>query len=216
MSDSLAADFKVYSDCRSGRQKPLESFFLLLLLRLRGLNACVQRQGAERLVHHIHRRLASPSLGRGSPAQRRVRPLGVVKTDSVSDQAPGGRAPPSTDDPPAHRPDPRDKNPAPRSTPRSSPSAPPKTSGACCSSASLHQLDEYTLSTCPIFRGRLTSEWTGRAGRTPSAQAFGGGPGQHRGIEASPSAGRAVNSCGHGQRLPRSTGCARRPRRVRL
>ena len=35
--------------------------------------ACGDRgQGAERLVHHIHRRLAAVCLGRGSPVQRRI------------------------------------------------------------------------------------------------------------------------------------------------
>ena len=51
---------KVYSDLRSGRQYSLESLFLLLLLRLWRCG-----QGAERLVHHIHRRLASVGFGRG-------------------------------------------------------------------------------------------------------------------------------------------------------
>ena len=74
----------MYSGCFSGRQDPLESIFLLLLLRLWGCG-----QGAERLVHHIHRRLAAVCLGRGSPVLRQVRPLEVVKADPITDQAPG-------------------------------------------------------------------------------------------------------------------------------
>ena len=77
----------MYSGCFSGRQNPLESIFLLLLLRLWGCG-----QGAERLVHHIHRRLAAVCLDWGSPVQRRVRPLEVVKADPITDQAPGGEA----------------------------------------------------------------------------------------------------------------------------
>ncbi len=83
---------KVYSGYRSGRQDPFHAIFLLLLLRLWGLNACVQGQGAERLVHHIHGRVAAVCLGRGSPVQRRVRPLEVVKADPITGQAPGGVA----------------------------------------------------------------------------------------------------------------------------
>ena len=75
---------KVYSGCFSSRQNPLELIFLLLLLRLWGCG-----QGAERLVHHIHRRLAAVCLGRGPPGQRCVRPLEVVKADPITDQAPG-------------------------------------------------------------------------------------------------------------------------------
>ena len=70
-----------------GRQNPLESIFLLLLLRL-----WVCGQGAKRLVHHIHRRVASVGLGRRPPAQRRVRPDGVVEGDPLADDAPGGEA----------------------------------------------------------------------------------------------------------------------------
>ena len=76
---------KVYSGCFSGRQNPLESILLLLRLWRCG-------QGAERLVHHIHRRVASVCLGRRPPAQRRVRPLGVVEADPLADHAPGGEA----------------------------------------------------------------------------------------------------------------------------
>ena len=47
----------MYSGCFSGRQNLLETIFLLLL-RLWGCG-----QGAERLVHHIHRR---PVTGRDS------------------------------------------------------------------------------------------------------------------------------------------------------
>ena len=78
---------KVYSGCFSGRQDPFHAIFLLLLLRLWGCG-----QGAKRLVHHIHRRLAAVCLGRGSPVQRCVRPLEVVKADPITDQAPGGVA----------------------------------------------------------------------------------------------------------------------------
>ena len=39
---------------------------------------------------HLHRRSASPSLGRGSPVQRRVRPLGVVQPSA---RAPTGPSP---------------------------------------------------------------------------------------------------------------------------
>ena len=48
--------------------------------------------------------------------------------------------------------DPREVPPA-----QPSPSALPKTSVACCSSAFLRQTVEYTLTTCPIFRGHLSS-----------------------------------------------------------
>ena len=73
----------MYAGCFSGRQNPFQTIFLLLL-RLWGCG-----QGAERLVHHIHRRLAAVCLGRGSPVQRRVWPLKVVKADPITDQAPG-------------------------------------------------------------------------------------------------------------------------------
>ena len=74
----------MYSGCFSGRQNSFQTIFLLLL-RLWGCG-----QGAKRLVHHIHRRLAAVCLGRGSPVQRRVRPLEVVEADPITDQAPGG------------------------------------------------------------------------------------------------------------------------------
>ena len=46
----------MYSGCSSGRQNPFRTIFLLLL-RLWGCG-----QGAERLVHHIHRRLAETEV----------------------------------------------------------------------------------------------------------------------------------------------------------
>ena len=70
----------MYSGCFSGRQNPFQTIFLLLLSRLWGCG-----QGAERLVHHIHRRLAAVCLVRGSPVQRCVRPLEVVKAEAPSD-----------------------------------------------------------------------------------------------------------------------------------
>ena len=41
---------------------------------------------------HPHRRPVPVCLGRGSPTQRRVRSLGVVRADPVTDQAPGRQA----------------------------------------------------------------------------------------------------------------------------
>ena len=57
---------------RQGRQSPLETIFLLLLLRPWGCG-----QGAKRLVHHIHRRVVTVCLGRGVVRRRGPTPIGT-------------------------------------------------------------------------------------------------------------------------------------------
>ena len=80
----LGGLFKVYSDCHSYRQD--------LFLNRSSCHcrcACGGVGQARRLVHPIHRRVASVGLGWGFPIEGEVGPFGVVEADPLVDEAPG-------------------------------------------------------------------------------------------------------------------------------